>query len=133
MILLNSAAFKYEVAYGDGRTETLLDIPRYDFNWQLRYEYKQPKLLPKGSSVKITAAYDNSPNNKDNTDQARNVRWGSQTVDKMVIGYLEYFQAVPSTGSQVDTRETSPACNQLPSCWPQASAAGRLISSRAAF
>jgi hypothetical protein len=86
------AAFKYELACADGRIETLLDIPRYDFNWQLRYEYKQPKLLPKGSSVKITAAFDNSPRNKANPDPSRNVKWGSQTVDEMMIGYIEYFK-----------------------------------------
>jgi hypothetical protein len=45
--------------------------------------------------VKITAVYDNSPNNKPNTDPARHVKWGCQTVDEMMIGYLEYFQAVP--------------------------------------
>jgi Ca2+-binding EF-hand superfamily protein/mono/diheme cytochrome c family protein len=84
-------AFKYEVTYPDGNTETLLDIPRYDFNWQLRYDLKQPKLLPRGSTVKITAVYDNSPGNRANPDPTKLVRWGRQTVDEMMIGYLEYF------------------------------------------
>ncbi|PAW62905.1 MAG: hypothetical protein B9S34_15375 [Opitutia bacterium Tous-C1TDCM] len=87
-------AFKYEVAYPDGTTETLLDIPRYDFNWQLRYDLKQPKLLPRGSTVKITAVFDNSPANRANPDPTKLVRWGSQTVDEMMIGYLEYFTPV---------------------------------------
>ena len=88
---IRGAAFKYEVTYADGRTETLLDIPRYDFNWQLRYDYKEPKLLPRGSTVKITAVFDNSARNKANPDPAKLVKWGSQTVDEMMIGYFEYF------------------------------------------
>ena len=86
------AAFKYEVTYADGKTETLLDIPRYDFNWQLRYDYKQPKLIPQGSTMKITAVFDNSTGNKANPDPTKLVKWGSQTVDEMMIGYVEYFR-----------------------------------------
>ncbi len=87
-------AFKYEVTYADGKIETLLDIPRYDFNWQLRYDYKTPKLIPAGSTVKITAVFDNSAENKANTDPTKLVKWGSQTVDEMMIGYIEYFTPI---------------------------------------
>jgi hypothetical protein len=86
------AGFRYEVTYPDGKGEVLLDIPRYDFNWQLRYELKQPKLIPKGSTLKITAAFDNSTGNKANPDPTKLVKWGSQTVDEMMIGYVEYFR-----------------------------------------
>jgi hypothetical protein len=84
-------AFKFELLHAGGATETLLDIPRYDFNWQLRYELKRPKVLPRGSTVKISAVYDNSPANKANPDPSKLVKWGSQTVEEMMIGYLEYF------------------------------------------
>jgi hypothetical protein len=84
-------AFKYEVTYPDGKSEVLLDIPRYDFNWQLRYEYKQPKFIPEGSVMKITATYDNSTGNQANPDPTKLVKWGPQTVDEMMIGYFEYF------------------------------------------
>ena len=87
-------AFKYEVTYADGKTETLLDIPRYDFNWQLRYDYKHPKLIPQGSTMKITAVFDNSTGNMANPDPTKHVRWGAQTVDEMMIGYIEYFRAL---------------------------------------
>ena len=89
---MRGAAFRYEVTYANGKTETLLDIPRYDFNWQLRYEYKSPKLIPRGSTMKITAVFDNSAGNKANPDPTKLVRWGSQTVDEMMIGYVEYFR-----------------------------------------
>lgn len=94
---IRGKAFKYEVTYADGKTETLLDIPRYDFNWQLRYDYKQPKLIPRGSTLTITAVYDNSAENKANPDPTKLVKWGSQTVDEMMLGYLEYF--LPVSGS----------------------------------
>jgi hypothetical protein len=86
------AGFRYEVTYPDGKNEVLLDIPRYDFNWQLRYELKKPKLIPTGSTIKITAAFDNSAGNKANPDPTKLVKWGSQTVDEMMIGYVEYFR-----------------------------------------
>ena len=94
---IRGKAFKYEVIHADGKTETLLDIPRYDFNWQLRYDYKQPKLIPRGSTLKITAVYDNSAENKANPDPTKLVKWGSQTVDEMMLGYFEYF--LPVSGS----------------------------------
>jgi hypothetical protein len=90
-------AFKYEVTYPDGKSETLLDIPKYDFNWQLRYDLKQPKLIPRGSTLNITAIYDNSPANKANPDPSKLVKWGPQTVDEMMIGYVEYF--TPANGA----------------------------------
>jgi hypothetical protein len=91
---VRGVAFKYEAIHPDGRSETLLDIPRYDFNWQLRYEYKQPKLIPRGSTVKITAIYNNSGSNKANPDPTKLVRWGQQTYDEMMLGYVEYFTPV---------------------------------------
>jgi len=93
---IRGKAFKYEVTYADGKTETLLDIPRYDFNWQLRYDYKQPKLIPRGSTLTITAVYDNSADNKANPDPTKLVKWGSQTVDEMMLGYFEYFVPLSS-------------------------------------
>lgn len=84
-------AFKYEVTYPDGRNETLLDLPRYDFNWQLRYECTETKRIPAGSLMKITAIYDNSPENPANPDPTKTVKWGKQTSDEMMIGYMECY------------------------------------------
>lgn len=84
-------AFKFEVTLPDGKTETLLDIPRYDFNWQLRYDYAMPRFIPRGSTVKITAVFDNSTANPANPDPTKNVRWGQQTYDEMMIGYMEHY------------------------------------------
>ncbi|WP_395744854.1 redoxin domain-containing protein [Prosthecobacter sp.] len=84
-------AFKFEVTLPGGKTETLLDIPKYDFNWQLRYDYAMPRFLPRGSTIKITAIYDNSSANPANPDPAKTVRWGQQTFDEMMIGYMEHY------------------------------------------
>jgi mono/diheme cytochrome c family protein/Ca2+-binding EF-hand superfamily protein len=90
-------AFKFEAISPDGKTETLLDIPRYDFNWQLRYDYTMPRFLPRGTTIKITAVYDNSTANPANPDPAKNVRWGQQTFDEMMIGYMEHYTPLNAT------------------------------------
>lgn len=87
---LRGKAFKYELAFADGHSETLLDIPRYDFNWQLRYELAEPRRIPAGTTMKITAVYDNSAGNPANPDPTATVRWGQQTFNEMMIGYVEY-------------------------------------------
>jgi mono/diheme cytochrome c family protein len=88
-------SFRYELTTPDGRTETLLDIPRYDFNWQLQYDCAQPRFIPRGSTLTITAAFDNSPGNPANPDPTQTVRWGEQTHDEMMIGYVEHFTPLP--------------------------------------
>ena len=87
-------AFKYELIHPDGHEEVLLDIPRYDFNWQLRYDFKQPKVFPKDSTLRITAVFDNSVGNQANPDPSKTVKWGQQTSDEMMIGYVEYVVPV---------------------------------------
>ena len=78
----------YTVIYPDGRREVVLDVPRYDFNWQLRYELAEPLFMPKGSTVEVVAHYDNSENNRFNPDPTAEVRWGPQTWEEMMLfGY----------------------------------------------
>jgi hypothetical protein len=72
-----------EAVYPDGRTQTLLDVPKYDFNWQTDYVFKQPLKLPKGTRVHTTAWYDNSAANKSNPDPGLDVHWGDQTWQEM--------------------------------------------------
>lgn len=87
-------SFRFEMISPDGVTETLLDIPHYDFNWQLRYDYREPKVIPAGSQVKVTAVFDNSDKNPANPDPSRTVHWGQQTFEEMMIGYVETFAPV---------------------------------------
>jgi peroxiredoxin len=91
---VRGAAFRFEAILPDGAVRTLLDVPRYDFNWQLAYRYAEPRTLPRGSKVRATGWFDNSANNPANPDPAKTVRWGPQTSDEMMLGYVEYY--VPS-------------------------------------
>lgn len=90
---LRGKSFKYEAIYPDGRRETLLDVPRYDFNWQLSYRLAEPLELPKGTTLELTGCYDNSKNNPANPDPTKTVKWGPQTYDEMMLGYIEYYTA----------------------------------------
>lgn len=82
--------FQYTVVYPDGRSQVLLSVPKYDFNWQLGYRFEEPLLLPKGTRIDCVAHYDNSPNNKYNPDPTKEVRWGDQTWEEMMIGWFDY-------------------------------------------
>jgi hypothetical protein len=84
---LRGKAFRFEIEYPDGKREVLLDVPKYDFNWQLSYEFSEPKLIPKGSVLHGTAHYDNSENNLANPDPSKTVRWGDQTWEEMMVGF----------------------------------------------
>jgi hypothetical protein len=84
-------AFKFEVTYPDGKKEVLLDVPRYDFNWQITYRYTTPKLLVKGTKITATGTFDNSANNPYNPDPNKAVRWGLQTTEEMLLGYVEFY------------------------------------------
>jgi hypothetical protein len=64
-----------------------LSVPRYDFNWQISYELATPKRLPTGTKVEVVAHYDNSPGNKYNPDPTKDVSWGDQTWEEMMIGF----------------------------------------------
>ena len=83
-------AFEYTAVYPDGRREVLLNVPAYDFNWQLGYELKSPIHMPKGTKVECVAHFDNSVNNKFNPDPSKEVHWGDQTWEEMMIGFVLY-------------------------------------------
>ena len=63
--------------------EILLDVPRYDFNWQTRYVLAEPLRLKKGTLVRCTAVYDNTSANPNNPDPNVAVEWGTQSTDEM--------------------------------------------------
>ncbi len=84
-------AFRYELVDARGKVETLLDIPRYDFNWQLGYQFNEPLLVRAGSTLRVKGWFDNSTENPANPDATKLVRWGPQTDDEMLIGYVEYY------------------------------------------
>jgi peroxiredoxin len=87
---LRGKDFLYRVIFPDGKSETLLSVPRYDFNWQNNYRLEKARALPAGTRIECTAHYDNSANNPNNPDPTKVVRWGDQTWDEMMIGFVDY-------------------------------------------
>jgi hypothetical protein len=90
-------SFEYRATYPAGESEILLTVPKYDFNWQLTYYLKEPKLLPKGTVLECVAHYDNSPNNPFNPDPNSDVYWGDQTWEEMLAGFVDL--AMPVTAN----------------------------------
>ena len=86
---LRGKSFEFRIVYPDGRKETLLAVPNYDFDWQLTYYLDHPRRLPKETTIECTAHFDNSPNNPRNPDAGKVVRFGAQSWDEMMIGYFE--------------------------------------------
>jgi hypothetical protein len=82
--------FEYSLIYPDGTSKVILSVPRYSFNWQTRYEFKEPVAAPKGSRLVCVAHFDNSSNNKWNPDPSKTIRWGPQTWDEMMIGFVGF-------------------------------------------
>jgi hypothetical protein len=82
---------------GQTATETLLLVPQYDFNWQLKYLFQTPVFVQKGTRVIMTFHYDNSANNKFNPDPARTIRWGEPSEEEMMSGWIDYIEAAAST------------------------------------
>ncbi len=97
---LRGKAFKYELVGTDGSRETLLDVPRYDFNWQLRYVLKEPRTIPAGSRIEVTGTFDNSEKNPANPNPETAVRWGDQSDDEMLIGYVECAIDTSTVGNE---------------------------------
>jgi len=103
---LRGKDMKYDVIYPDGRTETLLWVPKFSFNWQTMYYLKKPVLLPKGTKMIVTAHFDNSDKNKYNPDPTKTIRWGDPTYEEMMIGWMEYYVDGPTKGPRPDAAAT---------------------------
>jgi hypothetical protein len=80
----------YLLTYPDGREEVLLRVPKYDFNWQLPYEFGEPIKVPAGSTIKAIARYDNSSKNRLNPAPHKEVYWSEQSWDDMFLTSVRY-------------------------------------------
>jgi hypothetical protein len=108
---LRGKSFRFAATYPDGKQEILLDVPKYDFNWQLKYILDQPKLLPRGTTIQCTAAYDNSDANPVNPDPSRPVRWGDQSWEEMMIGFIDVIPTQQEKPSAKSTPSIDPSGN----------------------
>jgi hypothetical protein len=68
----------------EGEAIVLLDVPRWDFNWQDRYAYANAPRLAAGTKLEFVLHYDNSSENPFNPhDPPRRVRFGRESEDEM--------------------------------------------------
>ncbi|MBI3473295.1 MAG: thiol-disulfide isomerase [Candidatus Solibacter usitatus] len=86
---LRGQSFEFRAVYPTGESRILLRVPRYDFNWQPYYYLETPLLLPKGTRIECTAYYDNSAANPSNPDPRAAVRWGEQSWEEMMLGWID--------------------------------------------
>jgi hypothetical protein len=82
--------FEYRVVYPNGETKILLSVPHFNWHWQNWYTLEQPLVLPKGARIECTAHFDNSRNNPDNADPTKEVAWGEQSWDEMMVGFFNF-------------------------------------------
>ncbi|QQS45435.1 MAG: thiol-disulfide isomerase [Acidobacteriota bacterium] len=87
---LRGKDIKYTLIWPDGRSQVLLDVPTFDFNWQLHYELAEPLKIPAGSRLHAVAHYDNSIRNRYNPAPDKEVFWSEQSWDEMFIPWFEY-------------------------------------------
>ena len=94
-------ASEFVAHFPDGSKETLLSVPRYDFNWQTNYDLKEPRFLPAGTKMVHRTWWDNSARNPANPDASRDVPWGQQSWDEMLFGSVRYRVAESTLGPSV--------------------------------
>lgn len=93
---------RFYAEFPDGRQQELLNIAKYNYNWQLDYELAEPLLVPAGTKITAVAAFDNSTQNKANPDPSREVPWGQQSWDEMFFGAVTY-KFVDQSGTRVSS------------------------------
>jgi thiol-disulfide isomerase/thioredoxin len=95
----------FKVTYPDGKNETLLVIPNYNFEWQIGYKWDTgKKRFPKGTRLEVVAHYDNSPFNPFNPDPKATVREGDQTHQEMMNGFFFYVDAAEKLNLDIDPK-----------------------------
>ncbi len=93
--------YRYEVIHADGKRETVLSVPRWDFNWQAVYRFQEPLKLPKGAKLHAVAHWDNSANNPLNPAPEKTVYFGLQSWEEMMVGWVSYVWERPETAAEL--------------------------------
>jgi hypothetical protein len=90
--------WSYTLVMPDGTKRVVLSVPKYDFNWQTYYMFKEPLQVPRGARIIASAWYDNSAANRSNPDPTADVRWGNQTWEEM--HYTGVLYSVRGSGTR---------------------------------
>jgi hypothetical protein len=86
---LRGKDFEYKAIYPTGESQILLNVPHYSFSWQSVYNPVDDIVMPKGTRIHCTAHFDNSANNPYNPDPTKEIKWGEQSWDEMMIGFFD--------------------------------------------
>jgi len=102
---LRGKDFEYKAVFPDGTSKILLSVPHYDFSWQTYYVLKDPIAVPKGTRIECVAHFDNSTNNRYNPDPTKSVKWGDQTWEEMMIGWMSFvYDSPPPATKATETK-----------------------------
>jgi len=104
---LRGKSFTFDLTKPGTKKERILSVPKYDFNWQLYYEYADALHLPKGSRIDCIAHYDNSFSNPNNPNPYSPVMFGLQTWEEMMVGFVDYYyddEKVGAAGQGIESR-----------------------------
>jgi hypothetical protein len=101
---LRGKRFRFDLIYPDGQETPILNVPRYDFNWQLNYQLDEPIRVEPGMILRATGTWDNSHNNPFNPDPTAVVHFGEQTFEEMMIGYFDWIPETRDGGVAAGSR-----------------------------
>ena len=88
----------------DGKKKDLLKIDDWDLDWQDRYYFKKPIVLPAGTEISTELVYDNSANNPENPNSPpKEIRWGRQSGDEMGSASLQVIAAEESDRPELES------------------------------
>jgi len=103
---LRGKAFQYDIIYPTGETQTILKVDNWSLNWQLSYKLEKPIPLQPGVKVKATAWWDNSANNPANPDPKKDVQWGEQSWEEMLVGFFDVAVDPKITNRNIYSRKS---------------------------
>ena len=98
---LRGTEMKMTAYYPDGDEEVIMHIPKYDFNWQTVYKYKDFRFIPAGTRLELSGWFDNSADNPFNPDPTVEVEGPKflgapmRTEDEMMYTLITYTDPMP--------------------------------------
>jgi len=104
---LRARDYQLTAFYPSGETEVLMK-GKFDFNWQLGYDFAKPVVLPKGTRLETIVHYDNSENNPYNPNPNIDIRYGAQTTDEMDVSFMGFIIGVKDDPGKLFPRRGRP-------------------------
>jgi len=106
-------AARLEMIEKDGKRTTLLNLPRFDFNWQTVYHFEEPVRVPAGAKIVSNNWYDNSTRSGSNPDPKQTVVWGDQSWEEMLYTSLFYQWTDERVGAEADATKEMLSCRMF--------------------